>query len=134
MKKLLKIIAWPFVFIFGNLYARLSFIGLLFFSFLSHRKANKGENYVVEKEFKVHALTYWNRPFTGGFQAVLSKETILEVSDESKLLSPYFSCRVINWDNFERKYIGEDTDYEGYAGYRLLVPNIYIGWKIKKIN
>lgn len=123
-----QIIAWPILFILGNLFM----YAHLLLALLPHSKIVKGDEFVVIAEKEVNFITYFNGPYTGGFKNTLPVGTILIAEDTPNRLSLGFGCLLKNKSDFEDLCIQKEllNDYS-FTGYSVFIYYREIGKSIQ---
>lgn len=128
--KIYKILRWPFLFIWGNLYSFSIFICSLF----PHPQVKKGDKFLVSEDIGATGLIHYKAPFTDGFKCTIPKGTILVAFSDSERISLGFGCIPENKEKFERKHIPENQrNDDRYTGYSFVFTYKEIGKRLKKL-
>jgi len=127
--KYLSILAWPFLFIFGNIWLVLIFLGNL----IPHKKIKAGTKFLAMESFKAKVITYYNAPGTFGFKCVIPKDFVL-IAKENSRFGIIFECIPENIKEFEEQFIPKRTKNDPkFSGYRIHLKVRDIGKNIKEI-
>ena len=101
---------------------------------LPHPDVKKGDRFEAMADFKTHGMTHWKAPFTGGFQCVVPKGTILVADYDSPKLSTGFGVTPENYAELEIRLVPEeDRSAQKYNGYSLSLRYGLIGKKLRKL-
>jgi hypothetical protein len=91
----------------------------------------KGERFMVLRDFITTVLTHWRAPMTGGLSCKLPQGTILVVASDSPAGRAAFTCVPEDRDAFVLQLIPDDVRQDAkFAGISIIIEKEEIGTTI----
>lgn len=87
-----------------------------------HKAVHNGQRWRAVKDVPTGGVTTWNAPFTGGFEGVLPRGTVITVDNDPPMGARAVYCIPDNYEELERLLVSqEDRDASHYSGYALVI-------------
>jgi hypothetical protein len=84
---------------------------------------HSGERWRVVKDMPASGITTWAAPFTGGFECVIPRDTVLVVENDPPMGASAVYCVPEHYRELEAVFVArEDYQAEKYSGYALVIP------------
>ena len=97
-------------------------------------EVRKGQRWEVVREIRVHGLTHWRAPFTGGFDCTLDHGAVLIVNHDPLPKKIAVACTPENYKGLEIVIVPEnDREKPKYDGYSLVVHLAEFGDSLKQL-
>lgn len=99
------------------------------------RKAKKGDKFIVVTDLPLVGLSSWDSAYTGSFNCILPRGTILVTLDDQLESAPGFAVQPEQYTNIETLVVPhEDRSHPKYSGYYFVLRSDDIGKSIENLE
>lgn len=94
-----------------------------------------GDHFITTEDITTHVAVSWAAPYTGGYDCVIPKGTVLVALRDQRYDSLAFTCIPENYLELERVFVpASDRFAPKYTGYHFAFTNTEVGVRLQLVS